>query len=294
MAVLPDLQEISQSKLVRSTIGVISNVRMDHVDEMGPTADDIARSLSRSMPYDGVCVTAEHDRLPVLKQEAARRNCELLVVDPTSVTDEEMAGFGWITFRENVATALAVAQRLGVNRAAALRGMWAAAPDPGVLRIDEYLAAGKRLRFANMFAANDPESTLMNIRELFAGRLITRPLHLVIGCRPDRIERNGQIAALVPRIAPDRVVLIGEPTRSAWAAIPAKWHDRVLDLGGRRDAAELLGGIVAGIDREASVLAVGSIHGQGELLLKQLETLQGVPADVVLRDVAARRRRGAR
>src|SRR3954467_14118700 len=45
MAVQPDLQEISQTKLVRSTIGVISNVRMDHVAEMGPTGDDIARSL---------------------------------------------------------------------------------------------------------------------------------------------------------------------------------------------------------------------------------------------------------
>ncbi|MBP2323517.1 poly-gamma-glutamate synthase PgsB/CapB [Kibdelosporangium banguiense] len=276
MAVMPDLQEISQTKLVQSTIGVISNVRMDHVAEMGPTADDIARSLSRSMPIGGVCITAERERLDVLSEEAGRRNCELVVVDPMSVTDEEIRGFGWITFKENVAVALAVAQQLGVDRRSALLGMWSAAPDPGALRVEEYRVAGKRLWFANMFAANDPESTLMNIEELLAERLISRPLHMVIGCRPDRIERNGQIGSLVGKIDPERVVLIGEPTRSARVAIPAGWQDRTTDLGGCRHPAELLDGIIAGIDHYASVVAVGSIHGQGERLLEQFEALQRV------------------
>jgi poly-gamma-glutamate synthase PgsB/CapB len=276
MAVMPDLQEISQTKLIQSEIGVIANVRMDHVDEMGPTADDIARSLSRSMPVGGVCVTAERERLAVLAEEAERRNCELIVVDPESITDEEMHGFGWITFKENVAIALAVAARLGVDRRSALLGMWSAAPDPGALRVEEYRVAGKHLWFANLFAANDPESTLMNIEELLAERLISQPLHMVIGCRPDRIERNGQIGSLVGKIDPERVVLIGEPTRSARVAIPAGWQDRTVDLGGSRHPAELLDGILEGIDHHGSVVAVGSIHGQGERLLEQFETLRRV------------------
>ena len=50
MAVQPDLQEVNERKLIQSTICVISNVREDHLTEMGPTLDDVARSLSRSMP----------------------------------------------------------------------------------------------------------------------------------------------------------------------------------------------------------------------------------------------------
>ncbi|MBV8931223.1 MAG: poly-gamma-glutamate synthase PgsB, partial [Kutzneria sp.] len=68
MAVMPDLQQINQSKLIQSTIGVLCNVREDHLTEMGPTLDDVARSLSRSMPVGGVCVTAERERLPILAQ----------------------------------------------------------------------------------------------------------------------------------------------------------------------------------------------------------------------------------
>ncbi|MBP2323394.1 poly-gamma-glutamate synthase PgsB/CapB [Kibdelosporangium banguiense] len=277
MAVQPDLQEINQRKLIQSTIGVLCNVREDHLAEMGPTLDDVARSLSRSMPVGGICVTAEQERLHILQQEAKRRDCKLIAVEPESVTDEQMAGFSWITFKENVAIALAVADLLGVNRQSALAGMWDAAPDPGVLSVQRYQAGSLHLRFANIFAANDPESTLMNIEQLLGNKAIERPLHVVINCRPDRIERNGQMGALIPRIDPVRVVLIGEQTRSARAAIPTSWQGEVVDLGGRQDPGKLLAGVLNAMAGTASLVTIGNIHGQGEVLLEQLATLQ--PAD---------------
>src|SRR5215470_4621259 len=138
MAVDPELQEINQAKLIQSTIGVLCNVREDHLAEMGPTLDHVARSLSRSMPVGGVCVTAERERLEILRQEAKKRRCRLIVVDPGSVSDADMSRFGWITFKENVAIAIAVARLCGVSRADALAGMWAAPPDPGVLAVKHY------------------------------------------------------------------------------------------------------------------------------------------------------------
>ncbi|MEV6521506.1 hypothetical protein AB0M43_06200 [Longispora sp. NPDC051575] len=239
----------------------------------------MARSLSRSMPVGGVCVTAERDRLAILRVEARRRRCRLVVVDPEEVTDEEMAAFSWITFKDNVAIALAVARLCGVRRDAALTGMWAAPPDPGVLTVDRFRLAGGTLAVANVFAANDPASTLQNIHRLHDQELIGRPLQMVINCRPDRVERNAQMGTLVGQVAPDRVILIGEPTRSARATVPDPWQDRVLDLGGRRPARQLLDEIVAGMAGDTSLVTVGNIHGQGELLLAELATLpRAVPA----------------
>lgn len=291
MAVMPDLQEVNQTKLIRSTIGVLSNVREDHLAEMGPTLDDVARSLSRSMPVGGICVTAERERLPVLEREAAKRDCRLVVVDPNSVSDEDMAGFEWVTFKENVAIALAVADLLRVNRRSAMAGMWAAPPDPGVLTVTAYRSGGKVIRLANVFAANDPESTLMNVDRLLGQRAIARPLHLVINCRPDRVERNRQMGALVERIDPDRVVLIGDPTASAAATIDAGWKDRVVDLGGNRDGSELLDELLAGVERQAAVVTIGNIHGQGEVLLAALDGLEQVRAEEATRLLAPVRRR---
>lgn len=288
MAVAPALQEINQRKLIQSTVGVLSNVREDHLAEMGPTLDDVARSLSRSMPVGGVCVTAERERLPILQREAKRRNCRLIPVAPESVSDFEMSGFTSINFKENVAVALAVADLCGVDRRTALEGMWSAPPDPGALTVAEFHVAGRHLHFANIFAANDPESTLLNIDQLQAQALIHRPMHVIINCRPDRIERNGQMGVLMREIDPDSIVLIGEPTRSARSKIPDQWQDRVTDLGGQRSPEALLKGILRTVDRYASLIAVGNVHGQGEVLLEQLEKLpRSAPGPVPRRRVPA-------
>lgn len=274
MAVMPALQEINQDKLVRSTIGVLCNVREDHLEEMGPTLDDVARSLSRSMAVGGVCITAEQDRFHVLQQEADRRQCRLVYADPASVTDAEMDPFSWFTFKENVAIALAVAAEVGVGREAALLGMYEAPPDPGVLTVDTYRVEDKVLHLANVFAANDPNSTLMNVQQLQERGALAGPLYVLINCRPDRVERNGQMGAIVPDLGAEKLFVIGAPSRSALDAVPRDWGGKAVDLGGlNRTAEDIFRNLLREIDQEASVVAIGNIHGQGELLLEHLEHL---------------------
>ncbi|MFG2293858.1 poly-gamma-glutamate synthase PgsB [Streptomyces sp. NPDC048603] len=281
MAVMPPLQELNQQKLIQSTIGVLCNVREDHVAEMGPTLDDIGRSLSRSMPHGGICVTAEKDRFHILQEEADARDCKLVYADPETVSDEELRGFSWFTFKENVAIALTVAELLGIDRETALQGMYDAPPDPGVLSVERYVApGGKRVRFANVFAANDPESTLMNINQLLGLGAISRPLNVVINCRPDRVERNGQMGQIVPDLQPDKVFVIGHPSKSAIDAIPAQWRDRAVDLGGDgRDGEEFMHELLAHLGPESSLVAIGNIHGQGEILLEHLAELPSFEED---------------
>ncbi|OQQ18868.1 poly-gamma-glutamate synthase PgsB [Streptomyces sp. M41(2017)] len=278
MAVMPALQEINQSKLIRSTIGVLCNVREDHLAEMGPTLDDVARSLSRSMPEGGICVTAEQERFAILQEEADSRDCKLIYADPETVSDDELRGFSWFTFKENVAIALTVAELLGVERETALQGMYDAPPDPGVLSVERYVTEdGKKVRFANVFAANDPESTLMNINQLLDLGAIHRPLNVVINCRPDRVERNGQMGEIIPELDPDKVFVIGHPAKSAIDAMPAEYRSRAVDLGGdRRDPDEFMRRLLAELGPDSSLVAIGNIHGQGEHLLEHLAEL---PAD---------------
>lgn len=270
MAVLPDLQEVNEQKLIRSTICVICNVREDHLTEMGPTLDDVARSLSRSMPVGGICVTAEQDRVDVLRKEAQRRNCRLIEVDPESVSDSEVARFPWITFKENVAVAIAVAALCGVRRDVALDGMVASRPDPGTVAVSTHDLGGRTVSFANIFAANDPESTLKNVRLLEDRGLIGRPLNLVINCRADRIERNGQMGEMTSQLVPDRVVVIGEQTRSARASMSPAMDERTVELGGPLDFTALADALVTDASGAASMVAVGNIHGQGEVLLERI------------------------
>ena len=81
-----------------------------------------------------------------------------------AVTQDELRNFSYIEHAENVALALRVCEDLGISREVALRGMWKARPDPGVLAAYELQFFGRRIVFVNAFAANDPESTERIIR----------------------------------------------------------------------------------------------------------------------------------
>jgi gamma-polyglutamate synthase len=121
----------------------------------------------------------------------------------------------------------------------------------------------------------------MNIELLRSRGLVGSPLTVVINCRPDRVERNGQMGQLTGRIGPERIVLIGEQTHSARARVPRELADRVVDIGGALDLPALLDAVVIGADGTGSVVAVGNIHGQGEVLLERLRALPvAVPAEV--------------
>src|SRR5262245_7480329 len=73
MAVNPLYQRYSQERIVRSDITVITNVREDHQEQLGESLEEIADSMSVTIPRGGVLITAE-DR-PHLR-DRLRRNAE--------------------------------------------------------------------------------------------------------------------------------------------------------------------------------------------------------------------------
>jgi len=170
MALKPEYQEVSERLIVRSNIGILTNVREDHQDVMGETLPEIARSLLSTCPWNGLLVTSEQDPAlqEVMREVASARGTEVLVADPASVTDAEMKRFDYIAFKDNVAIALAIAERVGIPRGLAMNGIVRAEPDPGVLRVKELLIGGKRVTWANLFAVNDRESMVVAMERLAA------------------------------------------------------------------------------------------------------------------------------
>lgn len=59
MAVNPILQYLCENSILKADITVITNVREDHLDEMGNTLDKIATSLANTIPTNGAFFTAD-------------------------------------------------------------------------------------------------------------------------------------------------------------------------------------------------------------------------------------------
>ena len=64
MAIRPEYQRVSERSILRSDIGVLTNVRPDHLDQQGQSLPGIAMSLCSGMPQDGVVFTAPEGGAP--------------------------------------------------------------------------------------------------------------------------------------------------------------------------------------------------------------------------------------
>ena len=273
MALQPKLQSLTELQMVRSTHGVITNSRADHLDVMGPGERDVALALLGSCPVGGVLVTGEQGYREEFEAACADRGTRLLrlsAADFDAVTDAEMARFPYVEHKQNVAIALAVTRELGVPREVALRGMAAAAPDAGALREYEVDFFGRRIVVVNGFAANDPVST-EQIWNLTLDRHpeVERRI-MVVNCRFDRPDRSRQLGEAIPRWRPaDRYLLVGSGTYVlARTAVAAGLRGSLLMPLEGADRASVFEEIVGTCGRHTLVMGVGNIGGIGLELVR--------------------------
>lgn len=213
MAVMPEYQWICEHRMLKSTIGIITNSRPDHLREMGPGLENVTKSLLNTLPENGVAFTTEKKMFSMMQVQAHKKRLKLCQVDPDIVPESAMQNFDHLEHRDNVALALAVGRHLNIPDEAALSAMYSSYPDVGALRL--YLAKedGKEVRFVNALAANDPESTLgiwQKVKIIYPqpDRII-----VLLNARADRFDRSLQLLEMIStHISYDSLVSIGEKT----------------------------------------------------------------------------------
>jgi len=241
------------------------------------TLPEIADALSNTIPYGGILITAE-DRA-YLRDQLARnteaRGSKFVYADPAWVTDEDLRGFGYLSFKENLAIGLAVADMLSIPRDVAMRGMEKALPDIGAVFVQPAIVQGKEIVWAPLFAVNDRESTIIGLESL---RPYYRPEATRIGVlnnRYDRAVRAMQFAEIAARdLEMDYYITFGAyeeqvTTRMVELGYP---RERIVNLGFSRNPTleTILDTIVGLIEGEQGLLiGLVNIHTpQAELLME--------------------------
>jgi poly-gamma-glutamate synthase PgsB/CapB len=267
MAIQPQYQWITETKMLHSTISVITNVRLDHIDVMGYTLPEIANALGNTIPRKQHLFTAEKLLFSNLKEISEKRNTMIHLADDHSVPEEEMKGFTYIEHKENVALALAVSEHLGINRKVALAGMYKAIPDAGSLKLSRVNVFQKKINFFNAFAANDPQSTLMIWEKIkleigFVGVKI-----ILLNTRQDRLDRAKQLTGLIGSELSDEfdyLILIGQSAEVVedLAVASGVKRNKIVNLGWAEPQAVFEAVLAYTID-ESTVVAIGNMGGMG-------------------------------
>jgi len=274
MAISPELQWVSEHKMVKSTIGVITNVREDHLEDVGPGLDSMAESLKLTIPQEGVLVTAEKNYLSFLKERADKLKTKIIWTDPDDVSDKIIDKFHYMNFKENVSIALRVNKLLGVKEDVALRGMLKASPDPGALKIFKLVKEGKIIFFVNAFAANDRRSALLiweNVKKIFD--LSNLPVIGIVNSREDRVLRSIEFSRILATdIMLSKIILVGPLSKlSERALLKLKVPDnKILNLGRITNAEEILQSVLRSINNKNKVILIGlgNTKGTGQNLIE--------------------------
>jgi poly-gamma-glutamate synthase PgsB/CapB len=233
----------------------------------------VALALAGSVPVGGPLFTAADRHLEALEAAAADRGAELVAIGEAEiegVSDDDMREFTYLEHKANVALALRVCAELGVDRATALRGMWQSRPDPGVLTVHELAFFGRRLFFANGFAANDPESTERVWRSVLAFVPEVARRIAVFNCRVDRPERSRQLGeACVDWPPADHYVLMGSGTYIFARAATSRGLDvRKLVIVETQEPAEIFETLLERSGTSALIMGMGNVHGGGSELAR--------------------------
>ncbi|MBT3217004.1 MAG: poly-gamma-glutamate synthase PgsB [Candidatus Marinimicrobia bacterium] len=272
MAVQPQYQWISEQEMVRSHIGVITNVRPDHVDEMGQTLSDIASSLSNTIPRQGVFISGEESVITIFDEVAQKRQTRVVKVNESEIGDDILDQFSYMEHPQNIALALAVCEQAGIERTIALDGMVNVSPDLGALVAWKLDFSDRSVSFINGMAANDPVSTL-TIWNYISGRFSWNGESCVfLNTREDRRTRSRQLLSLVmEEIKPDYFIIRGENLEKMVSHLKHYSPNTHVIMIHSQDTVKAVSNAFSNLSDDSLIYAMGNQVGFGQELVDHIK-----------------------
>ncbi len=266
-------------RILRPQTLAVTNVRLDHLDEMGGAKDEIARTMAAAIPRRADVFVPAEELQPAFEEAAARQGSRVHAVAKAREEPEAELGLPLGEFEPNRRLARAVLGSMGIDDRTIGRGFAAAVPDAGSLRIwrGTFGVPPRPAVCVSLFAANEPESSAAALLE--AGRLIPiagRPLVGLLSLREDRGDRTLQWV----RAAGEgffrgfsSVFLLGPPARAAMRKIRRHPYpgSSIFDLVEGRSAEDVMSRVLSSAPDAPVVVGLGNFVGPGAELARYWE-----------------------
>ena len=269
MAITPEYQWVTEHKMVESDIGVITNIRPDHLDVMGPGIKNVAYSICNTIPHAAKLYTSEKKCFQVIEKIAQNNQTNAKLVEKSEVTDEEIKKFPFFAHKENVSLALKICSDYGIDREIALKGMYEMKPDIGATNVYSIYRSGKKINFIHAFAANDPKSTrrvINNVKQVYEE---IEQVFLLLNTREDRLFRSKQLIRMLSDEKFEKLFLIGRETDriSSYAKRNNIPRNKIINFGWT-DEKKLLTILGEEEMEEIWLFGIGNIGGNGKLIVE--------------------------
>lgn len=246
MAVAPELQLTAQRDMVKGRLNVITNVRYDHIFEMGSSLDEIAESLANTTPAGGALFTADENYYDFFREKCSAVGSEAILCRK-----------GEYAKNENEAIACALGEYIGIPVCTFAEHAVNYREDFGAHKL--YDKNG--IKFLNLFSVNDPQSTKNILEDYFKDTTGVTFIYNNRADRPDRLLLF--IKYFFSDIACKKVIVIGESRGLVKRMLHKQGCQNVGTALSWRDALD-------GADSH-SIVGIGNIKGQACDMIEYFE-----------------------
>jgi poly-gamma-glutamate synthase PgsB/CapB len=194
MSLHPENHTVESKELIKPHVVVVTNVRVDHVDAMGSSEDQVASIYGLDIPDGAKVMIPETEMREPFERAAYRASADLMVIPDGSAFEKRRGNGGMegLNFVENLDLVRSVAGVLAVDDKVIERGLKSSKGDVGAMKIWKYTGdGGKECFLVNGFAANDPESTsrILTLLPDILPSMSGKPIGL-LSLRADRGDRT--------------------------------------------------------------------------------------------------------
>ncbi len=280
MAIDPVYQKIMEEKMLRSDIGVITNVRQDHREVMGSNREQIAQVLCNTLPRGKVVFTAERENFHVIAKEAAKKKCKTAQCRSEHlITDEMMRPFPFFEHRQNVALVLDICGYLGVDEETALKGMYKTVPDPEVLSSIKVCYDNRHMEFVNAFSTNDPDSMVLIWKRMMKGWMPGQKIFFIFNARSDRPYRSVDTADVFSKFPIDIFIAMGDGARLFIRALRRGGtpKDRIMNMEGAK-VRDIFKKCADNASEKNFIFCAGNVKNKGAALISYIQELNETSA----------------
>ena len=284
MGIRPETMRIESVRLFRPHILVITNVRLDHQEQMGAAKEDIAAGFASAIPKKCTVFVPEKEFFQTYKEKVKRVNSKIFRA-PEANSKKSVEKKNFKTFYErDIQLTLLVVDFLDIDRQKALSGIKKSQHDTGSLKA--WMSKDSTLLntcyFISAFAANEPESTTVVLdylkkKDVLKGKKRTA----LLSFRKDRGERTLQwLRALEGGFLSefDRIFLLGEHANVVLKKIMSAYKGQDFIARTIGSPAEITADAVFQ-EKESVVVGMGNMVGLGHKLVQYWDTI-GEPYDL--------------
>jgi len=206
MAIEPTLQRTLEDKIMKSSIGIITNIRYDHEEVMGESIEEIAKSLSNTIPNNShLIIPKDIQCIDILESIAKQRNTKIHYAEINEVPLGYASRFEFMNYNENIAIVIKLAEIMHIDKETALKNILDTKHDIGKGALFTRIINNKKIHFLNSFANNDVQS-LIKMLSIINFSPKSKKIAL-LSHRDDRMRRTVSMIKFIVEYGFDTVII---------------------------------------------------------------------------------------